>query len=197
MVSMRPFVHLASLILLTLSFVALLPDCASACSCAAPSGSQQEIALRELSNSAAVFSGRVVEIDRPSQPLNSSIAPVKVTFRVSESWKGPGRETTEVKTPVSGVSCGYSFRPGESYLVYANEASIVEAEGLEVLLCSETKPLSKADADLEALGDGEAPDGGGALSDTSGGVSVGAMVALAGLAVTGSFLLAVRLLRVR
>jgi hypothetical protein len=32
---------------------------------------------------------------------------------------------------------------------------------LSVSLCGETKPLSEAGADLEALGDGEAPDDGG------------------------------------
>ena len=142
-----------------------------------------------------MFSGKVVEIDRPSPPLDSSIAPVTVTLRVSESWKGPERETLEVKTPVSEVGCGYTFRSEESYLVYANEASIVEAEGLEVLLCSETKPLSEAGADLEALGHGRRPEEEVALSDTSGAVSVRAMAGLAGLTIAASFALVLRLMR--
>ena len=195
--STRLLARLVSVALLAVSLVALLPDCASACSCATLPGSQQEIAKRELQNAAAVFSGEVVEIDRPSPPLNSSIAPVTVTLRVSESWKGPERETLEVKTPVSDVSCGYTFRSGESYLVYANEASIVEAEGLEVLLCSETKPLSEAAADLEAIGTGETLADGDVLSDTSGGVPVRATAGLAGLAIAASFLLMFRLLRTR
>jgi hypothetical protein len=193
--SSRPLAGLVSVALLVVvGLVVLLPDCASACSCASLPGSQQQITEQELSKSVAVFSGRVVQIDRPPLPLDSSIAPVTITFRVSESWKGSERETLEVKTPVSEVSCGYTFRSGESYLVYAKEASIVEEEGLEVLLCSETKPLSEASADLEALGDGERPGGSG-LTDTSGAVSVGTMAGLAGLTMAASFVLMLRLVR--
>ena len=181
----RPLATVTAVTLLALALLALLPDCASACQCAMPpaSQSQQEIAKQALSDSAAVFAGEVVEIDRPSRPLKSSIDPVTVTFRVSESWKGPVRGMLKVRTPVSGVSCGYSFRSGESYLVYASEASIVEGEGLEVLLCSETKPLSEASADLEALGNGETLGSGGALVDTSGGFLGFWMIGMMGLAI--------------
>jgi hypothetical protein len=62
-----------------------------------------------------------------------------------------------------------------------------------VFRCS---PLSKAGAELALLGNSEKPeDGGEALSDTSGGVSVGAMVGLAGMAKAVSFSLVVRLVR--
>jgi hypothetical protein len=191
----RSLAGIASVAVAALVMMALLPDCASACSCAVLPGTPQERVGEALSESTAVFSGKVVEIDRPSLPLTSSIAPETVTFRVSESWKGPERDTLEVKTPVSGASCGYSFRSGEGYLVYASEASMVEAEGLEVLLCGETKPLSEAGADLEVLGDGETSKDGGVLSDTSGGVPAHAMAGLAGVALATSFLLAMRLLR--
>ena len=114
-----------------------------------------------------------------------------VSLRVSEVWKGPRRQTVVVDAAAdSGSGCGYPFEEGREYLVYAT------GEDPSVSLCSETKPLSGADADLALLGNsGEKPKDGGALSDTSGGVSVGAMVALAGLAVTGSLALAMRLLR--
>ena len=193
--STQPVAGLASMVLLVAVFVTLLPDCASACDCAVLPGSQQQIADRALEKATAVFSGEVVEIDRPSLPLTSSIAPVAVTFRVSEVWKGPEQGTLEVKTPVSGASCGYSFRSGESYLVYASETSMVEGEGLEVLLCGETNQLSEAGANLEALGHGRKLGDDGALSDTSGGVSVRAMAGLAGLTIAASFALVLRLMR--
>jgi hypothetical protein len=152
-----------------------------------------EIALKE---STAVFAGEVVEIDRPSLPIKSSIDPVTVTFRTSESWKGPEGGMLKVRTPVSGVSCGYKFRSGESYLVYASEAFIVEGEGLEVSSCSETKPLSEASADLEALGDGEIMGGGGALVDTSGGFLGFWIIGMTGLAMAVvSSVVLLRLLR--
>ncbi len=65
------------MVLLALALVALLSACASACACAGLPGSQREGAKRALSNSAAVFPGKVAEIDRPFLPLISSIAPVR------------------------------------------------------------------------------------------------------------------------
>ena len=134
----------------------LVPGCAFACSCASLAGSPQERAEGAYSGATAVFAGEVIDVDGPPlAPVMSSGDPVVVTFRASGVWKGPKRETLEVSTAMSGASCGYEFRTGEEYLVYASE-------GLQVSLCGETKPLSEADADLEALG------AGGVLPDTSG-----------------------------
>lgn len=183
----RPLAALASVILMVFGLMTLIPDCASACSCAIV-GSQKERVKSELSHSDAVFSGEVVKIDRPS-PIKSTAAPETVSFRVSEVWKGPEGGMLEVRTPVSGTSCGYHFEEGQEYVVYAGK-------GMSVNLCSETKLLSKAGADLAVLGDGEKPtDGGDALKDTSGGFSVRTMVGMACLAMAASLLLVVRLVR--
>lgn len=188
----RTLTTLASVVLTVLGVVVLFPpECAHACSCAMPPGDQKERAERALSSSEAVFAGKVVEIDRPSGPIMSSGDFETDTFRVSESWKGPERATLEVKTPVAGMSCGYPFKEGQEYLVYASGG-----RDLEVSLCSETKPLSKAGADLAVLGNGEKQkDGGEALNDTSGVVPARAMVGVAGLAMMASFLVVVRLVR--
>jgi hypothetical protein len=146
-----------------------------------------------------VFSAEAVDVEE-SPPATTMIEgtmafimgedTATVSLRVSEVWKGPRQQTVVVDAAAdSGSGCGYPFEEGREYLVYAT------GEDPSVSLCSETKPLSEAGADLGALGNGEAPEDAGALSDTSGGVSVGAMVGLAGLAVTVSFLLAMRLLR--
>lgn len=192
-----PLARLTSLALLSLALVALLPDCASACSCATLPSTPQET----LSSSEAVFSGEVVAFDKPP-PFTTTIEgttmtviggggpKATVTLRVSEVWKGPRQQTIEITTEAdSGVGCGYPFEEGREYLVYA------AGKDLSVHLCSETKPLPGAAADLEALGNGEAPSSEGTLSDTSGGVSVRTMVGLAGLAMASSFVLAARLLR--
>jgi hypothetical protein len=111
-----------------------------------------------------VFAGQVVNISK-GKPL-SLWEPNTVSFRVSEGWKGPEQDTLEVTTPRGGASCGYPFKEGQEYLVYAYG----KEESLKVDLCSETTPLSKASADLEALDNGETMGGSGAvLSDTSGG----------------------------
>jgi hypothetical protein len=144
----------------------LAPDCAFACSCAVSSDSTpRERARGAFSDSEAVFAGEVVEIKGPrparAGDLVSSGDPVYVTLKVSETWKGEAQETVEVRTVSSGASCGYPFERGEEYLVYASR-------GMEVQLCSETKPLSMAGADLAALGAGDRPERNGALPDTGG-----------------------------
>ena len=195
---------LASGVLAVLGFVFLLPpECASACSCAMLPGSQKERAEQALSDSEAVFSGEVVDYEKSplaTTMMEGSMAtifsprPATVTLRASEVWKGPEQETIQLTTDVAdGVSCGYPFEKGQMYLIYAYGGQ----QGLKTDGCTETKLLSKAGADLQALGAGEKPKDGGtkALSDTSGGVSVGAMAAMAGLAMAASFLLVLRLLR--
>jgi hypothetical protein len=202
MVPAKSSARLASLALLALSLVALLPDCASACMCAIED-SPEERAKEAIADSDAVFSGEVVKLDK--QPPDTDIVEgtmltvtggggrkATVTLRVSEVWKGPKQRTVRFTTPVAdGISCAHPFKEEREYLVYANGEQDLRVGG-----CSETKMLSGADANLALLGNSsERPKDGGALSDTSGGVSVGAMVALASLAVTGSLALAMRLLR--
>lgn len=181
--------------------VFLSSDCASACSCGVPAGvSSQELARQELSNSDAVFAGEVIDIDRPLS-ITSSDAPMKVAFRVSESWKGAGGETVSVKTAVSDTSCGYPFDEGEGYLVFASKGIFYEEGELEVGLCGSTKLLPEARAELATLGPGAAPTGtsvaGERLPDTSGallGLKPTSLLLLSGAgAVTLVFAAAIRL----
>lgn len=113
-----------------------------------------------------------------------------VSLRVSEVWKGPDQGTLQVSTPSQGGACGYHFEEGREYLVYAHGK-----QGLKTHICTETKPLAEADADLAVLGEGERLPGGEVLSDTSGGLSGLAMAGLAGLALAASFLVVMRLVR--
>jgi hypothetical protein len=140
-----------------------------------------------LDKSYAVFAGKVVDIERDQKGPFGGVD--KVSFRVSEVWKGPERETLELTTQSQGSACGYSFSEGREYLVDATGKMSVD-------ICSETKPLSEASEIVEALGNGETPGGGEeALTDTSGVVSVRAMVGLAGMAMVASLLVVVRLVR--
>lgn len=175
----RPLASIAAVALIVIGLVVLLPDCASACSCAYAG------APGELTYSSAVFSGEVVDFDMKG-PFNAT-----ATLRVSEVWKGPEQETLEVSTPVSGSACGYPFKEGQEYLVYADGGK----QGLEVNACGPTQRLTEASADLKVLGAGKKPTGGEVLSDTSGRVSAGAMVGLAGLVMATSLLVVVRLVR--
>jgi hypothetical protein len=191
LMSSRPLAVLASLVLAVLGFVFLIPDCASACTCGSVgSQTQKESVESELSSSEAVFSGEVVDLKRNQKGPLGGVD--KVSFRVSEVWKGSERKTLEVSTQAQGTACGYPFEEGQEYLVYA-----YGKQNLKASACSETKPFSEAGADLALLGNSEKPkDGGGeALSDTSGGVSARAIAGMAGLLMTASLLMVVRLVR--
>ncbi|HJP40138.1 MAG TPA: hypothetical protein QGF35_00315 [Dehalococcoidia bacterium] len=113
---------------------------AFACSCAAPGSTAVALA-----QSAAVFRGTVEEIDR-SQTFN-----ISVRFDVTESWKGvqPGR--VDLLTAQGEGGCGFDFREGGEYLVFAYVANGL----LETSLCSRTVAVSDASDDLLALGDGK------------------------------------------
>ena len=144
------------ILVIATSLFVLSANAASACSCA-PTTPQQSI-----QNSEAVFSGRVVDVTEQSPPERrpgrrnedpNFLNGVKVTFEVSEVWKGNSERRLVVTTSDSSASCGYSFQEGQEYLVYAS----AEDAQLQTGLCSGTKRLSDARADLAVLGEGKTP----------------------------------------
>lgn len=161
-------------------------ESAHACTCG-PSGSPAEA----LERADAVFAGKVTSITfKGTSPYRlSSADPVEVEFRVSRVWKGPRRETRTVETENSGISCGYQFKKGQTYIVYATDGYTG--------MCSRTAPAWRAFADLMALGPGrqsEAAPG----NETSGGgacaaaadtddkpMDIAALALLAGVAALG------------
>ena len=113
----RLLATLASVALMGMSLLLLLPDSASACTCAAFGGSPQQRAEHMLDKSEAVFTGKVVDIERDQKGPFGGVD--EVSFRVSEVWKGPERETLDLTTQSQGSACGYSFSEGREYLVDA------------------------------------------------------------------------------
>ena len=189
MVFTRPLASVTAVGLVALGLLTLLPDCASACSCAFV-GSKQEIAKQALSDSTAVFSGEVLDVEKgpPLRMLGFNTPSSKVTLRVSEVWKGSGQEALELSTPSQEGVCGYSFKEGQEYLVYAYG----KEEPFKVDLCSETKPLSKAGMNLQLLGDGQRPGEEVPVPDTSGGVGGLGVLGLAAVAAATAALLVLR-----
>ncbi|SDX98390.1 hypothetical protein [Thermoactinomyces sp. DSM 45892] len=106
-----------------------------ACSCA-PSDDP----VKEADKSSAVFVGKVVQLERDA---NQRIA----TLHVSKRWKGDLDPELIVYTALSEASCGFTFEMEKEYLVYA----IKKNGHLTTTICSRTKLLSEAQADLDAL----------------------------------------------
>jgi hypothetical protein len=133
-----------------------------------------------------------VEGEPPTRMFGMSMSSMRGTLQVSEVWKGPQKDTLEVSTPRDGAACGYYFKEGQEYLVYAYG----KEESFKVDLCSQTKLVSKAEANLRVLGDGRSSGDNSALSDTSGGFPRLDVIGKVGLAVAAASLaLLSRLLR--
>src|SRR5215207_10984090 len=101
----------------------------------------------------AVFVGTATESrtrgSNPKTPEEVDWTPVVVKFAVLQPFLGVEGAEVEVATGRGGGDCGYQFRKGETYLVYASRG----ADGRQLLtgICSRTRPVSDASEDLEFL----------------------------------------------
>jgi 5-hydroxyisourate hydrolase-like protein (transthyretin family) len=132
--------------LVSLAFVAALVLVYSAsgfaCSCA---GSRPPCA--EFWHVDAVFSGTVVgdgEINVGEGVLKREMRLVHLT--VDQPMRGMQSAEVEVVTGWGGGDCGYRFRIGEHYLVYAYHDD--KTKRLETSTCTRTRRLTEADEDL-------------------------------------------------
>jgi hypothetical protein len=131
------------------STMLLFPAAAAACSCARASSVQEA-----QDGSDSIFEGTVTTVKSSSASLLSSPAKaVKASFQVNEVWKGHVSPTIDVLTAAGSESCGYEFKEGERYLVYARATG----KALEVSLCSQTVLHSQAEEHFMVLGSGSLP----------------------------------------
>jgi 5-hydroxyisourate hydrolase-like protein (transthyretin family) len=114
---------------------------AEACSCMAsgpPCQSYFEVQ--------AVFAGTVRSITPIGAPPTWGPS-VRVEFEEAIGFRGVDGETQSVVTSVAdGASCGYGFKPGERYVVYAYRSK--PGEPLRTGICSRTRPIAQAAEDL-------------------------------------------------
>jgi hypothetical protein len=103
----------------------------------------------EFDSADAVFTGRVLAIQDPPASSDGGWQTRRVTLRVDRAWKGMESDTVVVRTGWSDGDCGFRFRRGGSYLVFAGAA---EDGSLVTGLCDRTTRLRRAAADLRALG---------------------------------------------
>ena len=70
-------------------------------------------------------------------------------FAIIQAYRGIADSAAETITGSGGGDCGYPFKVGESYLVYAYRNS--KDKQLYAGICSRTRPLSQASEDLQYL----------------------------------------------
>ena len=109
-----------------------------------------------------MFAGTVTSITAvpedlpPLRPGESRIPrTVRVEFAAVTVFRGIQGSTVSVVTAGSGPACGYEFKQGERYLVYANR----KTGGMELAtsICSRTRPFAQAGDDLQFLQSLSAP----------------------------------------
>lgn len=137
-----------------------------ACSCMPPPAPLEAKAQMD-----GVFSGTVLSVEG-LEPGEMGI-PVEVTLDVHTIWKGDPGAKVVVRTANNSAACGFNFEEGQQYLVYAHQ----EDGEWTTNLCTRTAELSRASADLDALGEGA--DAGGAAAKRCGGpTGLGALQAI-------------------
>jgi hypothetical protein len=121
----------------------------SACSCAGPGAPCQD-----YGQASAVFIGTPISVRTAERPATRSIeeidwTPVTFKFSVEQSFLGVQAREVEVSTGRGGGDCGYGFKLGTRYVVYAYLYS--KTNRLTTGICSRTKPLDDAREDLDFL----------------------------------------------
>jgi len=128
---MRRALIVGSLLTVTIPMMAVFPSKAYACSCA-----QQPSLDRAVEDTDVVFTG-VPVASRMTFFHGGNGAPQNTywTFDVTHRVKGDVADGDEVRTPAQDSACGYYFRPGTYYLVFADESGSGQ---LETNICMRT-----------------------------------------------------------
>jgi len=137
-----------SALLIALAAAMLVPA-AQACDCGDPGPP-----CHAFENIPVVFVGLVSQLSELRIPAGTAgrmdfYTNYLVRFDVEESFRGQQRKFIEVTTGFGGGDCGFPFRIGERYLVYA--ADFPRIGRLYTGICSRTKALSEAAVDLDYL----------------------------------------------
>jgi carboxypeptidase family protein len=154
---------IGSLVLTLLSF----SDTAFACDCAGTRPPCEAYWQAE-----AVFIGTPKEVswieleDKTENPTFKYRERV-FRFSVDQAFRGVNGSQVSVMTGQGGGDCGYGFKIGELYLVYAYRDN-QKKEMLSTSICTRTRPIRNAGADLEYIqGLSKASPGGWALGEIS------------------------------
>ena len=129
-----------------LAWFGVMTPASEACSCAG-AGSPCE----SYGSASAVFSGTVVatrEKERSNTNDPDDIGYRRIfKFSVEQSFLGVDTTEIEILTGSGGGDCGYAFKIGGRYLVYAYRYR----NELVTTICSRTKPFAQATEDLAFL----------------------------------------------
>src|SRR6266404_3039256 len=138
------------LLAITLFMAMLTTESVLGCSCMGGS-----TPCHAFGGSSAVFVGTAIAVktaerNPAAKPSEVDWTPRTFKFSVEQAYLGVEGADVEVATGMGGGDCGYGFKLGERYLVYAYRSG--ENNRLATGICTRTKPYSMANEDLEFLG---------------------------------------------
>lgn len=118
---------------------------ANACSCAGPPSP-----CESYGSAAVVFVGTATGLRAEPRSNQKQVdwTPRVFKFSVEQSYLGVAGTEIEVSTGSGGGDCGYEFKIGERYLVYAYQSDNRLATGI----CTRTKLFAQASDDIAFLG---------------------------------------------
>jgi Carboxypeptidase regulatory-like domain len=152
---------LAAICFLVLTAVVITARPAAGCSCVTGAP-----VCEAFWQATAVFTGRVTDIE----PVTARDGPPRthrlVHFEVIDGFRGVTSESTvALVTGQGGGDCGYEFRPGNAYIVYA--VTNPQSGQLTTSICSRTRLLGEASDDITyARAIRTNPTAGGTISGT-------------------------------
>jgi hypothetical protein len=147
---MKKVMPILAFVFISMLLIGSFPTITSACSCA-----EVPSAEAEFERSQAVLSGKVIEV-REKRSLKGSRTK-SVLFEVNNTWKGVEESQIIITTGQDSGDCGFDFKEGQEYLVYANESTMYGAQSLVSTICDRTNELSVLQEDLKKLGEGQPP----------------------------------------
>jgi len=142
-------------------WIGLSQSAALACTCVGPVSPNEKLRSADV-----VFAGEVIAESKvgwwsswikfkwspPFIERTDAFYQSRTVFEVTTVWKGDiFAKTSVVSGPPS--TCGYGFRPGEEYIVYAGRFE----GGMRTGACWGNNKLSRAGEDLAAFGAGKPP----------------------------------------
>ncbi len=128
--------------ILVLFIVGLCGVDARACSCAGDGAPCQQ-----YWEASAVFIGTVIEDRLVTFKEGDRVRQMRaVRISIDEAFRGVEGAEVEVLTALSSAACGFGFRRTQQYLVYAFRSEADQK--LHTSICTRTRAISEADADL-------------------------------------------------
>jgi len=121
------------------------PNVAEACTCAPyPDDLDKAVTMAYAQGNSyfevdVIFLGDVTAIRNRT---NGALAQHEVTFSVRNRWKGSIPDIVSVRTNDGEIACGYKFKKGNSYLVFAHWDE--QQQELVTFMCDLTRSEAKA-----------------------------------------------------